>query len=229
MAANLTTPTPAAAPVSHVPGASQRDHGHEYPTTPVAPEFALVYEPGRWMVLAGRVVPDLIEQPLEAGSNGLSQSAPGKWRFAAWKSKLEEQNRTLIPWELGPDGSYCVGYDTRHPQTGQISRSYMSAFCTVYPGDSKVHANTEAYAAWLQSLIDNGHLPRPQQYLIREMLADRQQRIVALQRELDLKPTTARGVRVEVMRAEIAALEALIEAQPKAKPAKAKPSTPDEG
>lgn len=207
-----------------VPETFTVDYGHDYPRVPVTHPFLYAYNPQRWTFLHGKVVPHLHMIPLQDGVNHV-KAAGGRWKLAGLRSKLETQGRTLVPWEWGPDGSYVAVVKTRVPHSGAIVDSYVPVWSDTYAGSSKLGDGSEAYAEWLQSLMDDGKLPKPELHIVEELLAERQGALVGAMNAQLRSHTESRAQAIAQMQSEIEALEALLNKAPRRKSRKRKPAT----
>ena len=154
------------------------DKGTILPFLDVRPEFVLLYNQRRWMVMHGKLVPSLHVMPLEAGVNGILRDRKGRVRFAKARARLEEAGRILIPYEWGPDGeSYMQVIETRPNGGSNVAKTYISIWETGAPGDNEVYTDDEAYAAWAASLVTSGKVPPCPPQLARRMLEKTQQKL----------------------------------------------------
>lgn len=196
------------------PEMAQASYGHEYPRVPVTPPFLYVYNPQRWALIDGRVLPSLHKVPLMRGLNGVTKQG-GRWRLARLRDKLESQGRTMIPWEWGPDGeSYVAAVDTRD-RHGNILTTYVSAFSETYAGSSVLGADVKAYADWIEALITDGRLPKPQPYIVERLLTSKR---AALSDALTAQRHHHTEQRAEVianLEVEVKQLEAMVTGAPK--------------
>lgn len=205
-------PTPKRA--AYTPETATVDHGHEYPRVDVNPPFVYVYNPQRWTLLAGRVVPQLHTHPIMEGVNGVTRRGK-RWHLAALKSHIEELGRTMIPWDMGPDGeSYMSVVETRAP-SGAIVDTYIPVFTETYAGSSQVGPDIEAYVDWIQSLMDSGDLPRPAPYIIEGLLADRRSTLLDNMTAQTRAPTAGRAELIASLESEVQQLEALLADAPR--------------
>lgn len=140
------------------------------PATKVPPQAAylLYFNPERWTIIAGRVVPQLGKAKLIAGANGCDYDYKRKvWVTAPMTSQLEENGYKIIPWEIDGDS-----YIRKDPATG----GYYSRWERVYSGSSRIQDGAAEYATWLQGLIDTGFLPPPPTYILEALLGDEERR-----------------------------------------------------
>ncbi len=71
------------------------DHGYDTPHLDRMPPFVLVYNPRRWTVLAGRLIPSLHVKPLEAGVNGVAIARDGTIRFATARARASAASSAM--------------------------------------------------------------------------------------------------------------------------------------
>lgn len=204
---------------AYVPETATVDHGHEYPRIPRCPPFLLAYNPVRWTVLEGQVVPQLHHVPLQDGVNGVTRDRNGAWRLAKLKDKLEQQGRTLIPWESGPDGSYVAVVETRL-DSGQVVDTHVGAFTETFAGSSDLRADLPGYVAWLQQLMKDGVIPSPAPYVIERLLNEYKQEQRTASVEAKRHETAANLQRLESLERDIKALEKLVQTAPRTPVAK---------
>lgn len=196
-----------------VPETATVDYGHEYPRVPVSAPFVYVYNPQRWTLINGRVVPQLHTVPLRDGVNHIKREGK-RWRLAQLKDRLERQGRTLIPWELGPDGSYLSVVETRAPN-GRIVDTYLPVFTETYAGSSQYGPDTVAYVEWIEELMANGHLPKPAPYIVERLLADRRGALLESMTAQQRNPTAGRAELIASLESEIEQLSAMLDKAPK--------------
>ncbi|HJN76523.1 MAG TPA: hypothetical protein QGF58_21520 [Myxococcota bacterium] len=154
------------------------DKGTILPFLDVRPEFVLVYNQRRWMVMHGRLVPSLHVMPLEAGVNGVLRDRKGRIRFARARARLEETGRILIPYEWGPGGeSYMQVIDTRPSGGAHVAQTFISIWETGAPGDNEVYTDDQEYAKWAASLVSTGKVPACPPQLARRMREQTQQKL----------------------------------------------------
>lgn len=207
-----------------VPTTATVDYGHEYPRIPVSPPFVLVYNPQRWTLLGGRVVPALHKIPLQPGVKGVTYSKGRGWNLAKLKHKLAEQGRHMLPWSLGPDGSYVAVVETR-TDSGAVVDTHVSAFADTFAGSSEVRADTEAYVAWLEELMKEGNIPAPPPFVLEKLLADRRNALLAAKTDAKRKQTPTADALVHSLEAAVATLEGLV-SETKKTPAKRRAAAP---
>jgi len=146
-------------PTPFTPGFTSTQLGVREPFLEVRPMFCLVYNPLRWIVMQGRLIPSLQTFPLMAGVQGVSLDKDGNHRFAGARAKIEESGRRLVPFEWGPGGSYIQEITTRPDGRGEPRKTYISIFEQALAGDNATSSDEEAYAAWAASLVETGKLP----------------------------------------------------------------------
>lgn len=203
--------------------------GVTHPYIEPTPPYVLAYVPQRWTVLGGKLVPQLATVPLVAGVNQIEYDKDGRVKFAQARSRLEEEGRTLIPYEWGPDGeSYIQCVETKPGGSTTIADAWISAFQTAHVGSSTCETDIDAYVAWLESLVTSGKLPPCLPHRISEMLTAAKERHAEAQAQA-AKDGGRSALRADELGAVVAVLEAAFK---KARPAKAqtqKAKTPDLG
>ena len=181
------------------------DHGHDKPRIPYRPMFMLVFVPSRWMIAAGKLVPQLASYPLEPGVNLIEGSKADGIRASRLSALLAEEGRIRIPFEWAPDGiSYVQEIETRIK--GQDLMTFASVWEEVYPGDSQTHPDTPAYVAWLEGLVSTGKLPACPPFQVRRMMEQEQSRLMVATASAKAHDT---GANREAMQAHSDNLEAL--------------------
>ena len=164
------------------------DHGHDMPRIPESPIFMLVFIPGRWQVMAGQLVPLLSTLPLVPGVNLIEGNNAGGIRASRLTARLAEEGRIRIPFEWAPDGvSYVQAVDTRLGSREAVA--YVSVFEEVYAGDSRTHADSEAYADWMSGLINSGKLPQCPPFKVRDMMKQEEARAAVAESSMKKNPT----------------------------------------
>lgn len=216
MPKDLTNP-PSVPRESAVLETSTVDHGHEHPRVPVTPPFLLAYDPKRWTFLGGHVVPQLITVPLSTGCNHATKDRRGRFDLNKLKSKLEDEERTLIPWHKGPGGKSYVDRVKTRTRAKDVVDTYVSVFCDVHAGDDRLYPRTDEYVAWILGLMEDGTLPKPAGQVVSGILEDRRRKLAHARVRAERQPSALRFERVESLEAEVEALQKL---------AKQGPSTP---
>lgn len=213
---------------AYTPEFTTQDNGHGYPRIPVEPPFLYIYDPARWMVLSGRLVPRLIQAALVEGVNCVQRSKDGRWKLSMLRAKVEEQGRTVLPFDWAPDGqSYIQQVETRHGL--DVVPTHISCFSSAHAGDATVYGDSDAYSEWLASLVDSGRLPACPPHRAKVMLEDTRARLLDAESIAAKHPSAARAAKVDSLRAEIAALEAVVSDTPTTKRATAKAVKPAMG
>lgn len=207
-----------------VPDISTIDHGHHLPRLRVQPMFLLIFSPSRWCLIDGRVVPQLSQIPVVAGTNGIEQGPGGKFKFARLLSRLETEGRILIPHAKGPGGSYVREVQTR-TEAGETVPTHISAFATAHAGDNRCTVDSKAYADWLESLIADKVIPGPAPHRVRRMLRETESNLFNAEVALDAKPSAARHQLVRSLRRDVDSLRRLIGDEPTTEPVEGKAKT----
>lgn len=224
----------ASRPNGHQPGEKRRTPvmatdatGAIHPYLEVLPPYYLAFDPERWTVIAGSLVPALQHIPLVTGVNRVEvQPKTGAVRFAACRARLEEEGRTLIPWAWAPDGeSYLQCIDTRPNGSKEVQETWISVFESVDVAGRETTPDEEAYAAWLTSLVDSGKLPPCSANVAKKMLSSASERLEKAKAEAaKLSGHGGASIRARALQAEVDALSAYL-AKLKSNRVVAKPKT----
>ena len=124
----------------------------------------LFHRPGRYQIMAGRVVPLLSKLPRVGGLNDVAavrQRLPGGgWRYVPDMTraiaKLQRDSCVVIPFDVDSAEGH-PSYLKSVPGTGR----YCHRLCELYPGLEPISAPPSVFAAWLASLVDRGIVPAP--------------------------------------------------------------------
>ena len=216
---------------SYQPPFAQHSTGATHPFCEVMSPFVLVYNPLRWTVIAGHLVPALHKTTLEPGVNRIERDYKGRVRFGAARTKINDEGRMVIPYEWGPDGeSYVQVVETRPNGRQGVQETYLYAWETAALGDTRISVDEGAYAEWATSLISEGKIPACPPYVARR-LADK----IAGRLEED-EARAAKGgegsgaakLRARKLRTDLDAIESAINAVP-AKPKRGRAARPSLG
>lgn len=180
------TPAAPAPPVPSPPPPPQWGYGGEAETIDSLPQIGIrrndhggtplgernepwywVANPLAWQVLDGRVVPSLRKIILHAGggignvdtirgADGRAQAEPS---LALSRAALKGE--TVL--DFHDPRTFVDTPGGRKPYLMRVKATggYISRFETVYGGTDAVTTDTQAFAAWLSRLIDDGVLPPP--------------------------------------------------------------------
>ena len=158
---------------SYQPAFAQHQTGATHPFCEVMAPFVLVHNPIRWTVIAGRLIPGLHKVTLEPGVNHIARDRSGRVMFSAARTKINEEGRTVIPYEWGPDGeSYVQVVETRPNGQRNVRETYLYAWETAALGDTSLIVDDDAYSKWAASLVAPGKLSACPPYIARR-LADK--------------------------------------------------------
>jgi hypothetical protein len=170
------TPSPSADLFTPDLGGSN-DHVRALPTVnlkndalKIAP-FVLWFHPKRWTVIAGSVVPHLQEFRLIPGVDNYTVGVDGKPKISKLKVQKLEADWIMVEYRWAEGGSYIKKVSARMEGSNETAEIYLPIWCTPISGSSKLKINDKAYAAWLLSLMDQGHLPKPDAYIAEDKLA----------------------------------------------------------
>lgn len=236
MGKSLQPETPTAATSTEAPFAPEftsSQRGTTHPTIPASKPFVLVFFPSRWTLLDNKLVPALAQYPLEAGANHIEETKDHRFRMARFRTEIEEQGGTLIPFEWGPNGSYMKKVLTRPlTSSGRISKDPVNAFIpswsSAHIGDSRVYPDVKAYAAWLRSLIDQGKLPECEPHKARVLLSKARMQLARAEAREERKPTAAGRKRIQNLTQRIDVLEGVAGDKPVTPEAASSTVTPPE-
>jgi hypothetical protein len=138
--------------------------------------FVLVFDPNRWDVLTGRVVPILYRLGYTPGANGVDRGEDNLPAPAMALAAVENKGHKVIPFRVsGPSYMRRVQVGTaRVRKTGQIVPVYNhhTRWDRLFPGSSETVCDTDGYSAWLAELVERGVLQPPPLYVL-ENLASR--------------------------------------------------------
>lgn len=128
------------------------------PTTTIdrlnAPAFQYAFNPWRWTIMEGRIVPCLHKIRAIGGLNGVSEDVDrngvATLRTGAARSDAEDRGRKLIPYTKTQDGrSYLYRPEGRPDVT-------LSRWERVFSGTATVVCDKAGYVAWLEWLMSPG-------------------------------------------------------------------------
>jgi len=133
-----------------------------------APPYVLVLIPGRWTVLGGRVVPQLHEQSLIHGDQGVivrrdPETGAESYDLGGLRANLANKGATILPYDIGG-----LPYLRELPEG---SGRWYSAHAHV-SGRGAIRPDEEAHSVWLAGLMEAGALPTPEPHELAD-LADR--------------------------------------------------------
>lgn len=191
------------------PDMATQDTGGAHPFIDATPPFYLVFHPERWTVVAGQLVPALSKVNLVAGVNGVEIDRQGKIRFAKMRAQIEEEGRTLVPWNWAPDGSsYLQCIETRPANSKEVQEAWITKFESVDIGGTETSSDDEAYAAWLTDLVKTGKLPTCSANVARRMLGKARERFERARADAaKLGGAGAASLRANALEAEVMALK----------------------
>jgi hypothetical protein len=216
---------------AYQPAFAQHSTGATHPFCEVMPPFVLVHNPIRWTVIAGRLVPGLHKVTLEPGVNRVEMDSKGRVRFAAARTKLNDEGRTLIPYEWGPDGeSYVQVVETRPNGRAAVRETYLYAWETAALGDTRIMVDEDAYAEWAESLVTEGKIAPCPPYVART-LGDRLARRLEEEEARAAKGGEGSGaakLRARKLRADLEVVQGAVESTP-AKPKRGRATKPSLG
>ena len=189
-----------------------RDDGSGMPSLEESDPFIYAHHAKRWVVMAGKLVPELSKIPLKDGSNRVAYAADGSVRFADTQAMLQDRRFRIIPPEMGTlataDGSktYMQVVDTIPEGKKEVKSAHISAWETAHAGSSTTEVDEEGMAEWLQSLVDAGAIAPCPPHRARELLESTKSLLGKAELKLSVGKTSDGG-RVAQLKAQIAVLE----------------------
>jgi len=178
MAKELTTGQAAGAMELVTPEFSTRSTGITEPFLPANPPFLLVFDPMRWTVMQGLLIPGLITVPLERGVQNVDMGKDKKYRIAALRAKIEDQGRRIIPYAWAPNGtSYIQKVTTRPEGRRDTAVAHISVWEKYEPGSRDTYPDEKAYAEWAAGLVAPDKLPACPPHVARRMLEKVEERL----------------------------------------------------
>lgn len=215
------------------PDMATQAKGATHPYIEATPCFLWTYNQDRWTVIAGKLVPSLHKVPLVAACNGVEIDSKGAVRFSRVRARLEDEGRTVIPYDWAPDGeSYLQCLDCRPEGKASVQEAWISVFESADVGGTETSSDDEAYADWLDSLVKSGKLPSCTPNLAKRMLDKANERLEKAKADAaKLGGHGQASIRALALQSEVDALTAHVNAnkgiKAKAK-AKAAPTIVDE-
>lgn len=198
--------------------------GSTLPTMLPSPKWVYTTHPERWIILDGRLVPSLSRFALVPGVNTVTDGANGTIGIADARSKLEKENRRIVPQEWGPlDAGNGRKTYVQAVQTQSGAPTYISAWESWSPGSPTTWSDLPEYAAWLESLVTSGKLPPCPEKVLHEMLSTavaRLARAETIAAGLTKGNALAARERVEVLTKEVEVLRAHLAKSTSASPKK---------
>ena len=210
------------------PDFATQESGATAPFCDPSPPFVLVFNPRRWLVMDGKLIPSLHKMPLEAGVNRVGVARDGRILFADARARIEEKGRTLVPYAWGPEGSYLQAVTCRPNGGKNTATAHMTVWERAALGDTETYTDEAAYTQWVASLVDEGKLPACPPYFARRMLERARGKLAEAQARAE-KGGPGSGsakLRVDALQAEV---DALSKAVIKGEPVKGKATTPELG
>lgn len=176
-------------------------HGPPPPKIDPSPPFWFVYDPNRWGVVGGQVIPLLYRLTARKGSRGMGEDANGKIIASGAFANVEERGHRPIPWDVDGRGTR---YIRKIPGGGWITQ-----WETVFPGSASVRVAEEAYARWVRALCEReaAGLELPPVYILEDLIeriSDRIARALQTGKESYAKAIARDQAALEVVRAELA-------------------------
>lgn len=140
------------------------------------PPFWFVYNPERWCVMEGQVIPLLYKLSARPGARGVGMDEEGRPVMGEALANIQIKGHTIIPWDVDGPGTR---YLRREPTAG----GWLSRWETPFPGSSIVRVDEEGYARWVRSLCERGVLGLPPIYILEELREQLVERIARNEQE----------------------------------------------
>lgn len=178
---------------SFVPNDAVAKRGGPPPTkVGASPPFLLVFDPSRWTMLNGRVVPNFKKMPLVSGVGGCTATRnrvtgeENAVRSGAARTDLAEANcivieAGMVPTHMLPPGAaqtYLWSPEGRPDVT-------LTIFERVFPGQDYVRPVMDKYLEWIEWLQVEGIIPTPPSHILTGLLERKVKDHVALARNAD--------------------------------------------
>lgn len=112
--------------------------------------FVLIYRPGRYEVFGDRVLPNLVQQPLQSGLGGVRELGDGSWDLRGLRDDVEQTGGIILDPET-------VDY----------------VFPTEDGGVETVWKDAKGYHELIASWVDAGELPGPEIEDVRKIVEDK--------------------------------------------------------
>lgn len=154
-----------------------------FPTVERQWPFLYVFDPNRWDVIGGAVVPQLYKLKGSPGANGVQRTADGQVSTSLASQDIHIRGHLIIRADVdGPRTSYLrrwqVGY-TKDRKTGRVDPLYSwhSKWETLYMGSPNITTDTDGYVRWLLALIERRVLPQPSPFVFDRLESDYSKRV----------------------------------------------------
>lgn len=166
------------------------------------PPFLQTFNPKRWTVMGGRVIPLLGRIPFMSGVNGATAiidrttGAEKAVQPSMARGMAEEKGHIIIPFNEIPDSHARMhGQDLANKSYLWKPRGRpdvtLSIYTKCYPGDTTLDCDEKHYLEWIEYLQDRGIIPTPPAYVLRRMLAKMEQERDDLADKARAKPSLA--------------------------------------
>ena len=181
------------------------------PRVPPTAPFLFAWNPVRWVVLEGQVVPSLRKVPLQPGVNRVQRTKAGKYRLGEMRAHLEERGWTLLPYAKGPGGASYI-HRARTAIGPEGAYAHLSLWESVYPGSDQIGSDTAGYAAWVAGLVADGTIPPCPPYLA-DRLRDQHRATLASYEEKITRGGVSYEPAAKRLRADIDALDGYLDGE----------------
>jgi len=164
------------------------------PSSERAP-FVYLFDPRRWQVLAGKVVPHLVTQRLIGGVNGIVENADGSFNLEALERNLAREPEPTRRQILDPAEH---GYLEQDDQTGRVFSRWQAYDHTTLRVET---IDAQGFASWLYGLREVYGNPSPA--VLRRMRSDAESDLQRAQQAGDEIGSRRARERLDAIEAEI--------------------------
>lgn len=203
-----------------VPDDAVAKRGGPPPTNLVASApFLLVFDPSRWTMIEGRVIPNFKKMPLISGVGGCTATRnrvtgqENAVRSGAARTDLAEANCIIIEAGMVPEHMLPPGA----PQSYLWSPAgrpdvTLTIFERCFPGQDYIRPDMPRYLEWIEWLQAEGVIPQAPNHILTGLLERRIRDHVGLMRTADKDDYAAQAAKqaaadIATLRAEIAKRE----------------------
>ena len=143
--------------------------------------FMLIYDPTRYTVMDGHVVPAFKQLALTPGVNGVDVVKDRRTGLPTGVSigmaTAMAQDRGHIPiqfdWIPEPLQRLCRGGVVSYIWRPEGTDAHLSIFTRCFAGSKKIVADVPAYVAWIDWLVSSDKIPAPPTHVLEDLRAQR--------------------------------------------------------